>query len=227
LKASDAFLYHDRKKPNLNSMKALTQLNAIPLALIIAGSLSVLPLSSQAQNTLTADATLSDVQVGSLFDYTLTLHNTGSVVINSFWYGWIQGVFNLPTAGTNLQNVQNSMNWDATDSGNSIQFENNSGTALAIGSSMTFTFESTEIPSSFITDSSDRPVASIAYAAANGPSTFGQSQNGIASDPISTTLTATPEPSSIGLFVAGGFGLALFGWQKSRKPAVETAVIKK
>ncbi len=183
------------------------KLNLVRFGLVVAGGLAMSVASSHAQNTLSATATLSDVPAGGIFDYTLTLQNTGSVAINSFWYGWIQGVFNLPTTGSNLQNVQNSLAWDVINDGNSIQFENNSGSTLAAGASMTFTFDSIETPDSFITDTLDRPVASIAYAAANGPSTFGQSENGIASDPIPTTLVAAPEPSSMTLLALGGFAL--------------------
>jgi PEP-CTERM motif len=215
---------HNKNKKN---MKKIIKLSSIRFMLAAASGLAAV-FSSHAQNTLTAVATLSDVQAGSTFDYTLTLQNTGSVAINSFWYGWIQGVFNLPTAGSSLQNVQNSLGWNAINDGNSIQFENNSGTALAAGNSITFTFDSTATPNSFITDTSSRPVQSIAYSTANGPSTFGQSENGIASDPIATTLiaTPTPEPSALALLATGGFGLALIYSQKLRKSALVAKAVK-
>lgn len=184
--------------------------------LALAAVLITSAFSSHAQNSLTATATLSDVPSGGAFDYTLTLQNTGSVGINALWYGWIQGVFNLPVTGSSLQNVQNSLNWTAINDGNSIQFENLSGSALAAGASMTFTFSSTAAPGSFITDTLSRPVASVAYASATGPSTFGQSQNGVASDPIPTVLVPAPEPSSTVLAV-GGFALAFASWKKARK----------
>jgi hypothetical protein len=184
--------------------------------LALAAVLITSAFSSHAQNSLTATATLSDVPSGGAFDYTLTLQNTGSVGINALWYGWIQGVFNLPVAGSSLQNVQNSLNWTPIDSGNSVQFENLSGSALAAGASMTFTFSSTAAPGSFITDTLSRSVASVAYASASGPSTFGQSMNGVASDPIPTALVPAPEPSSMALAV-GGFVLAFAGWKKARK----------
>jgi hypothetical protein len=202
--------------------------NSIRSAFMLAGVLAASALSSQAQNTLTATAKLSDVPSGGAFNYTLTLQNTGSVGINSFWYGWIQGVFNLPVAGSSLQNIQNSLNWTPIDSGNSIQFENLSGSALAAGASATFTFTSTAAPGSFITDTLSRPVASVAYASPTGPSTFGQSINGVASDPIPTTLVPAPEPSSTDLAV-GGFALAFAGWKKARKniTTVKNSVIVK
>lgn len=196
--------------------------------LALAAMLITSAFSSHAQNSLTATATLSDVPSGGAFDYTLTLQNTGSVSINSLWYGWIQGVFNLPVAGSSLQNVQNSLNWTPIDSGNSVQFENLSGSALAAGASATFTFTSTAAPGSFITDALSRPVASVAYASPTGPSTFGQSINGVASDPIPTTLVPAPEPSSTALAV-GGFALAFAGWKKTRKniTTVKNSIIMK
>jgi hypothetical protein len=198
------------------SMNKLKKSGSFRLTVAIAGGLAMFVVSSHAQNSLSATATLSDTPNGGSFDYTLTLDNTGSVDINSLWYGWIVGVFNLPVPGSDLQNVQNSLGWSATDFGNSVEFENNlGGSALTPGSSMNFTFTSAAAPDSFITDASSRPVASIAYAAANGPSTFGQSVDGVASDPTPTVLAApAPEPSSLALLAVGGFGLVLIGWKK-------------
>ena len=199
-------------------MNKTTKLTSLRFALVAAGALLASVVSSQAQNSLSATATLSDVPAGGAFDYTLTLQNTGSVNINSFWYGWIQGFFDLPTAGSNLQNVQNSLGWNAINSGNSIQFENNSGgSALTPGASMIFTFESTEIPASFVGGGPNHVGDSIAYAAASGPSTFGQNIDGVASDIIPTTPVAAPEPSSRTLLAIGCFGLTLAGWKRTRK----------
>src|ERR1700687_1558455 len=52
--------------------------------------------SLKAQSPVAARA---DVQAGSIFDYTLTLKNTGTIPLESLWYGWTIVGNNLPAVG--------------------------------------------------------------------------------------------------------------------------------
>ena len=69
------------------------KLNLIPVgfSLAVATALGVSTLSSHAQQ-VAATGTFTDVAgTGGNFDYTLTLDNTGTEAIQSFWMGWIPG----------------------------------------------------------------------------------------------------------------------------------------
>ncbi|HSY10331.1 MAG TPA: hypothetical protein VK840_05395, partial [Candidatus Dormibacteraeota bacterium] len=123
-----------------NNMNNIPKLISTRLALAVAAGLVASTVSSHAQS---ASATISDVLVGSTYDYTISLKNTGTLSLNSFWYGWIQFQNDLPS---NPTLPANSLGWVNTLSGNSIQWVNSTGTALAPGQSGTFTFDSTSTP---------------------------------------------------------------------------------
>ena len=53
------------------------------VALAVAAMLAVSTVSTHAQS---ASATISDVPAGGNFDYTITMKNTGTLSLNSFWY---------------------------------------------------------------------------------------------------------------------------------------------
>jgi hypothetical protein len=173
--------------------------------------------SSLAQGTIFASATIAEIgTAGSEFEYSLTLDNTGTVPINSFWYGWVQGSFDLPSTPTSIIALSG---WSGDADGHSIQFENGTGSAIPAGGFGIFTFDSTSSPSAMTSGTTDgAPTgASVAYGAANGPSTFGENGNG-SSGPIIPTLTTVPEPSTIGLMATGFTGLSL--WLARRRSLV-------
>jgi len=89
-----------------------------------------------------ATATISGVLSGSVYDYTIVLHNTGSDNLNSFWYGWTRSGNNLPS---NHSAPNNTSGWGNSLSGNSIEWVNSTGTALTPGNAATFTFTSTPV----------------------------------------------------------------------------------
>jgi hypothetical protein len=116
--------------------------NSNRLLLVTAAVISLFAMASRAGN-VNITATLTSVQgSGSVYDYTLTLSNTGPEAINAFWCGWIPGVFDI----ANPTDAGNSQGWSTSVTGNSIQYQ---GTALAAGSAATFTFDSTSTPAQF------------------------------------------------------------------------------
>ena len=180
-------------------MSSLPKLISIRLAIIVAAALAVSTASSHAQG---ATATISDVAGGGgTFDYTITLKNTGTINLNSFWYGWTLSGNNLPS---NPTSPANSRGWANNLSGNSIEWVNSSGSALTPGQSGTFTFVSTSSPSAITTLPSGESVAYV-----NGID-FTQGVAGDSTPVFAPTLVATPEPSTLGLLVAGLFVMA---WQ--------------
>ncbi len=181
-------------------MKKAPKLLPIRLALVVAAGLAASAATSHAQS---ATATISGVADGGSFDYTITLHNTGTTSLDSFWYAWTLGGNNLSTA---ISNPGSSLGWvDTALLGNtSISWEGNAGDALGIGQSATFTFSSTETPTAITTSPAGE---SVVYVLGTGPNTFGQNVPGSASPVFSPTLTVAPEPSSVSLIVAGLLGL--------------------
>ena len=180
-------------------MNYLPKLIPIRFALALAAGLAVSTVSSQAQS---ATATISGVAAGGgVFDYTITLQNTGTTSLDSFWYAWTLSGNNLSAA---ISNPGSSLGWidTALEGNTSISWEGNSGNTLAVGQSATFTFDSTETPSAITTLPSGE---SVAYVAGTGPNTFAQNDPGVASPVFSPTLVAVPEPSSLGLLMAGLF----------------------
>jgi hypothetical protein len=183
-------------------MKILSKLISIRFALAVAAGLAVTTVSSHAQS---ATATISGVAAGGgIFDYTITLKNTGTTSLDSFWYAWTLSGNNLSTA---ITSPGSSLGWtDTAIEGNtSISWEGNSGNELAEGQSATFTFDSTETPSAITTSPSGE---SVAYVSGTGPDTFEQNDPGVASPVFSPILVAVPEPSSPGLLMAGLFVIA-------------------
>lgn len=179
------------------------QLISIRLTLALAMAMAASTISSQAQ---TAAASLSGVQAGGNYDYTLTLHNTGTTPLNSFWYGWT-------TSGNNLSSFPstagNSLGWANNLSGNSIEWVNSTGTVLGPGQSGVFTFVATSTPAQITTLPSGQSVAYV-----NGID-FTQNVPGDSSSVFSPILVV-PEPSSFGLLIAGSLGLLAAGWRKLR-----------
>ena len=181
----------------MNTMNKLPKLIPVRLALAVAAGLAVSTVSSHAQN---ATATISGVAAGGgVFDYTITLQNTGTTSLDSFWYAWTLSGNNLSTG---ITTPGSSLGWvdTALEGNTSISWEGNSGNTLAVGQSATFTFASTETPSAITTLPSGE---SVAYVSGTGPDTFGQNSPGSASPVFSPTLVAAPEPSSLGLLLTG------------------------
>jgi hypothetical protein len=154
----------------------------IRLSLAVAAGLAA-AVSSHAQS---ATATISAVAAGSSFDYTITLKNTGSVALNSFWYGWTIVGNNLPS---DPSSAQNALGWANDLTANSIEWVNSSGTALAPGDSATFTFVSSNSPSAITKSPSGESVVYV------GQIDFSQGVAGDSSPAFSPTLVNPPTPT--------------------------------
>lgn len=133
----------------------ISKTSSIRLILVVAAGLTTAAISIHAQS---ATATISAVASGNSFDYTITLHNTGSNALNSFWYGWTSSGNNLPSVPSN---AGNALGWGNAVSGNSIKWVNSSGTALAPGAWSTFTFVSSSSPSAITASPSGESVAYV------------------------------------------------------------------
>jgi hypothetical protein len=173
-------------------------LKSLGIGLAVAAGMTATAISGHAQG---ATATISGVAAGGgIFDYTITLHNTGTTSLDSFWYAWTLAGNNL---SANISNPASALGWTDTalEGNTSISWEDSAGGhALAAGQSTTFTFDSTETPTAITTSPSGE---SVAYVSATGPNTFGQNSPGSASPVFSPTLVTVPEPSTLGLMAVG------------------------
>jgi hypothetical protein len=103
-------------------MNKPSQFTSILRFLMVTASWLVFATSSHGQG---ATATISEVtDAGGNFDYTITLINTGTLDLNSFWYGWTQVGNNLPS---DPSNAGNSLGWANVLDANSIQWDNTTG----------------------------------------------------------------------------------------------------
>lgn len=100
-------------------------------------------------NGIDATATYTDMMVSpGVFQYDLTLTNTGTTTIGTFWFSWIPGAGFM---GVTPTNVMSPAGWTdtITNSGGSIRWTNPS--PLAVGGSVTgFIFDSTMTPAQFL-----------------------------------------------------------------------------
>ncbi len=169
------------------------------IGLVTSTGLAISAVSGHAQS---ATATISGILNGGLYDYTITLHNTGGTVLDSFWYAWTLSGNNLSTPIT-AGSAASSLGWvnSAIEGNTSISWGGNAGNALASGGTTTFTFTSTEDPVSITTGTSGQSVAYV------GGIDFSQGAPGDSTGVFSPTLQTVPEPSSAGLMAAGLFGL--------------------
>ena len=178
-------------------------LTRMGFSLAVAAALGVSTLSSHAQQ-VAATGTFTDVAgTGGNFDYTVTLDNTGTEAIQSFWMGWIPGVFDVASPSS----AGNNLGWTSIVDGNSVQYGGTAGTALAAGHSGTFTFDSTTTPAE-IASVMNNAGASTVYGV-NDPNQFDFSLAGESANTKTFDLQvqAVPEPSSYAFFAAGFIAL--------------------
>jgi PEP-CTERM motif len=156
--------------------------------LAMAAGLAIFTASSHAQS-----ATATIVQT-SPDNFTITLDNTSTDPLNSFWYGWTTSGNNLPS---DPSSAGNSLGWDNNLDGNSIQFENTlGGSALAGGQTATFTFVDTSPFSGLMSPNAE----SVAFT--SDSIQFNQGVAGQSTAVFSPTAPV-PEPSSFGLLAMG------------------------
>jgi PEP-CTERM motif len=182
---------------NPNNIITTMKLKLIPmgLSLAIAATLAASATSSQAQDVNVTTSLTGVAGTGGLFDYTLTLNNTGPESIQSFWLGWIPGSFNVASPTS----AGNNLGWSSSVDGNSVQYGGTAATALPAGDSGTFTFDTTTTLAQFAAQTG-KAGDSTAYGinAANGQLSF------TLSPPNTETFAlSVPEPSTYAMLALG------------------------
>ena len=184
--------------PEVTLMKTLPLL-LLRRAVVLIGSLALLsPVCHAAGISATATYTNSLVSPG-LYNYNLTLNNTGTTNIGTFWFAWVPGVGFLSPAPTSFSTPA-GWTGTATNAGAAIRWVTTTS-PLAAGQSLSgFSFLSAETPASLLlnftgtgTGAGDPVTTSFVYIGA------------ALADPgyQFAASAATPEPESVVLTLTG------------------------
>jgi hypothetical protein len=155
---------------------------------------------------------------GSNYDYNITLQNTGTTTIGTFWFAWIPGQNYLATPPVS---VSSPTGWseqvtnDRPTDGYGIEWTaNSSASDLAAGNSLSFKFTSADTPAEVAGDSIYYPgvpvTTSFVYVQGSSGSHY----------EFTGPVAAVPEPSSLVLVAAvAAVGLG-FAYMRRRHPLV-------
>ena len=176
---------------------------------VIAAAFIFSGLSARAQD-VAVTGLLSDVPAaGGVFDYTLTLQNTGSEAVESLWLGWALSsnpVFDIASP----TDAGNNAGWASVVDGDSVQYGGSaSETFLEPRASATFTFDSTSTPAEFMSQTAGQ---SVAYGVDASP--FAIEDNSLNSVEFAATVAAVPEPSTVGLLIMVVLGIPFLRWRR-------------
>jgi hypothetical protein len=159
---------------------------------------------SRANEAATATFTVTTVSPG-LFQYDLTLTDTGTTTIGTFWFSWIPGAGFMPVAPSS---VASPAGWSdiLTNSDGAIQWTNS--TPLSPGSSLSgFEFDSTLTLAQLEGPSTSNPSDPVdTFFTYSGAPFSDAGFQGVATPAAAAT---TPEPATF-VLLAGALGLLAF-----------------
>jgi hypothetical protein len=169
---------------------------------------AVAAFAATAHAGILATATYTDSIVSpGVYQYDLTLDNTGTTTIGTFWFSWIPGAGFLTAAPTS---IISPTGWSdiTTNANKAIQWKTSSD-LLAPGDSLSgFEFDSTETPAQMLAPfagpglgTGDPETTSFVYIAAPLADPGFQ----LTAEPA---VTSTPEPGTL-LLTLSGLGLAV------------------
>jgi len=178
----------------------------------VAGLLAASALGARAVESASAVITPTSLGGGN-FDYSITLNDTGTTNLGTFWFAWIPGQDYLPVSpisevsptGWNV----NAITHAGSSDGYAIQWVASSN-FITPGNSLTFSFETTATPAQIGGNSSFFPGTPVgtSFVYSGGPFSDGGAR-------FVATLAAAPEPSTLGMlfFAAAIMGGIMFRWR--------------
>ncbi len=187
----------------------------IKRVLLLAGVLA--PCSSLClAEGIQASATYTSTQVSpGLYDYSLTLQDSGTTAISTFWFSWVPGAGFLSQTPVS---VTNPAGWadTITSNGAAIRWTTTTAPIAAGGSLSGFNFESSETPSQLLLDftgtgtgAGDPVTTSFVYIGAP------LADPGFQLTATPATTAVTPEPGTILLTLSGAILLSFWGRKRA------------
>ena len=188
--------------------------------LLALGSVALMAVAApgQAKAAEVASATIIATQIGAgEYQYNVTLNDTGTTTVGTFWFGWVPGDNFMPVSPTT---VTSPAGWTDTitnggpSNGYAIQWKaSGAASDLAAGGTLTgFSFESTLTPAQLEAPSAGNPADPVLTAFIYSGAPF--SDAGFQLTPTVSVATATPEPAETGL---AGLGLVVLTFAMKRK----------
>ncbi len=193
----------------------------ITTLVLVAGAVAIMSTSAYATG-ISATATMSSTQIApSEYNYQITVHDTGTTSIGTFWFSWIPGAGFMPAAPTD---VMSPTGWTdtTTNGGKAIQWTTTTTDIEPDDSLMDFSFDSTVTPAEFIGDymgagtgHGDPILTATVYAGAPH----------VGADDI-FVVAETPEPGTLPLTFSGLGLAATFIAFRLRRGGMKTPICK-
>ncbi len=169
-----------------------------------------------------ASATFSSMQLSpTSWQYSLTLDDTGTTNLGTFWFAWVPGKDFMATAPSNIADPSG---WSAITThaggadGFAIQWKAGAGALLAPGQSLAgFMFDSATSPDQMMGDSVFFPGTPVTTTFVYSGAPFSDAGVEFLVEPAVSTV---PEPSSLLLMSLGAMGVvARFGRRRAAHSA--------
>ena len=151
--------------------------------------------------------------------YTISLHNTGTTNIDTFWFSWLPNNYDfLPSVPTPTGMPANWANFVETGYyGSSIEFYDTGSSPIGPGqTNSAFKFLSPDSPATLSGNGSFGLPATYSYVYAAAPAGPGQDPVGGSSVLFSIPITTVPEPASLALAAMGGAACLMILWKSRR-----------
>jgi hypothetical protein len=154
-----------------------------------------------------AAATYSDAQINaSTYHYDLSLSDTGTTNLGTFWFAWVPGKDFMPTSPLNIGTPagwSSFVTGGTPNDGFAIQWVAGIGSALTPGNTLSgFGFDSLTTPAQMAGNSPFFPTQSVTTSFVYSAGPF--SDAGFRFAAQAGPQTGTPDPASAGLIAAGG-----------------------
>jgi hypothetical protein len=195
------------------SIRKFAVCSAAAVGILLAAGAEKASASEAASATITLQS-ITGTQATPVYNYAMTLNDTGTTNIGTFWFAWVPGQDFLDTPPTS---ASDPTNWSHifTGSGNgsdgkAIQWVAASGDAITPGNSLSgFDFSTLDSPTKIDGMSASHPSTAVetSFVYIAGPET----------DPgfeFSVAPVTVPEPMSIGVLLGG---MTLLGIRRPRR----------